>query len=127
MRQKYETDLTDEQWDVIAPLFSHMRNCKWDKRELTNAVLYLVKTGVAKGLTQCEAISDAVKFCISNEIMKGYLEYHSEEVFNMLALQWDKASFDDEFDDGFASGLLAGKNNDIEAVAINIIRRSDKD
>lgn len=45
----------------------------------------------------------------------------------MLALQWDKASFDDEFDDGFASGLLAGKNNDIEAVAINIIRRSDKD
>ena len=45
MREKYETDLTDEQWDVIAPLFSNMRKYKWDKRELMNAVLYLVKTG----------------------------------------------------------------------------------
>ena len=45
MREKYETDLTDEQWDVIAPLFANMRKYKWDKRELTNAVLYLVKTG----------------------------------------------------------------------------------
>jgi len=31
MRQKYETDLTDEQWDVIAPLFSNMRKYKWEK------------------------------------------------------------------------------------------------
>ena len=45
MRQKYETDLTDEQWEVIAPLFSNMRKYKWEKRELVNAVLYLVKTG----------------------------------------------------------------------------------
>ena len=45
MREKYETDLTDEQWEVIAPLFSNMRKYKWDKRELVNAVLYLVKTG----------------------------------------------------------------------------------
>ena len=45
MRKKYETDLTDEQWNVIAPLFVNMRKRKWDKRELVNAVLYLVKTG----------------------------------------------------------------------------------
>ena len=45
MRKKYETDLTNEQWEVIAPLFSNMRKYKWDKRELVNAVLYLVKTG----------------------------------------------------------------------------------
>ena len=46
MREKiYETDLTDEQWEVIEPLFVGMRNRKWDKRELLNAVLYLVKTG----------------------------------------------------------------------------------
>ena len=43
--KKYETDLTDEQWDVIALLFVNMRNRKWEKRELVNAVLYLVKTG----------------------------------------------------------------------------------
>ena len=45
MRKKYETDLTDEQWDVIKSLFVNMRKYKWEKRELVNAVLYLVKTG----------------------------------------------------------------------------------
>ena len=45
MRQRYSTDLTDEQWAVIAPLFKGMRNRKWDKRELVNAVLYLVDNG----------------------------------------------------------------------------------
>lgn len=45
MREKYETDLTDEQWAEIEPLFKNMRKYKWEKRELLNAVLYLVKTG----------------------------------------------------------------------------------
>ena len=45
MREKYETDLTDEQREIIAPLFSNMRKYKLDKRELVNAILYLVKTG----------------------------------------------------------------------------------
>ena len=48
MRKKYETDLTDEQWEAISPLFVNMRKYKWDKRELVNAVLYLVKLSVAK-------------------------------------------------------------------------------
>ena len=45
MRKKYETDLTDEQWAVIEPFFIGMRNRKWNKRELVNAVLYLVDNG----------------------------------------------------------------------------------
>ena len=45
MRQEYSTDLTDEQWAIIAPLFKGMRNRKLDKRELVNAVLYLVDNG----------------------------------------------------------------------------------
>jgi transposase len=45
MRKKYETDLTDEQWAEIEPLFVGMRKRKWEKRELVNAVLYLVRTG----------------------------------------------------------------------------------
>ena len=48
MRKKYETDLTDEQWEVIKPLFVNMRKRKWDKRELVNAVLYLVRVSVAQ-------------------------------------------------------------------------------
>ncbi len=45
MRKRYATDLTDEHWSIIAPLFKGMRNRKWDKSELVNAVLYLVDNG----------------------------------------------------------------------------------
>lgn len=44
-RQPYPTDLTDEQWKKIEQLFSNLRTYKWTKRELTNAVLYLVDSG----------------------------------------------------------------------------------
>ena len=44
-RELYPTDLTDEQWLAIEPLFKDMRTYKWNKRELTNAVLYLVDSG----------------------------------------------------------------------------------
>ena len=39
MRQKYSTDLTDEQWEIIKPLFKGMRNRKWSKRELVDGRL----------------------------------------------------------------------------------------
>ena len=44
-KKGYPTDLTDEQWAVIAPLFVGMRKRKFEKRELVNAVLYLVDNG----------------------------------------------------------------------------------
>ena len=44
-RQAYSTDLTDTQWAAIEPLFTNMRTYKWSKRELVNAVLYLVDNG----------------------------------------------------------------------------------
>lgn len=45
LRKLYPSDITDKQWKEIEPLYTGMRNCKWDKRELTNAVLYLVDSG----------------------------------------------------------------------------------
>jgi len=45
---KYSTDLTDAQWRMIAPIFQSRKGqhfTKHSKRELVNAVLYLVKTG----------------------------------------------------------------------------------
>ena len=45
IRKSYPSDVTDEQWKEIEPLYTGMRNCKWSKRELTNAVLYLVDSG----------------------------------------------------------------------------------
>lgn len=44
-RKGYPTDLTDEQWAEIKPLFVGMRKRKFEKRELVNAVLYLVDSG----------------------------------------------------------------------------------
>ena len=38
-RESYPSDLTDKQWEEIAPLYAEMRNCTWGKRELTDAVL----------------------------------------------------------------------------------------
>lgn len=44
-RQSYPTDLTDSQWAIIVPLFVEMREYKYSKRELLNAVLYVVDSG----------------------------------------------------------------------------------
>lgn len=44
-RKSYPSDLTDAQWEAIKANFRGMRNRKWDKRELVNAVLYYEKTG----------------------------------------------------------------------------------
>lgn len=44
-RKSYPTDLTDTQWEALQPLLKGLRVYKWSKRELINAVLYLVKTG----------------------------------------------------------------------------------
>jgi putative transposase len=46
---RYNTDLTDEQWAIIEPVFlakigKYGNRAKWERRELMNAVLYLVKT-----------------------------------------------------------------------------------
>ena len=87
-----------------------------------------VKEGLRAGKTRRDSIIDAVKYCLSNEIMTYYLESHSEEVFNMLTMQWDKdlamkASFDDGFSDGFKNGERLGRNSGLETVAINMLRR----
>lgn len=45
-RKAYEMDLTDSQWEIIKPLMWKSGNkSKWEKRELINAVLYLVDSG----------------------------------------------------------------------------------
>lgn len=45
-RKAYATDLTDSQWEIIKPLMWKDGNkSKWEKRELINAVLYLVDSG----------------------------------------------------------------------------------
>ncbi len=45
-RKRYASDLSDRQWAILAPLFPPAGNkSKWEKRELVDAVLYLVDNG----------------------------------------------------------------------------------
>ena len=45
-RKRYASDLTDGQWKIIKPLLPKAGNkSKWEKRELINAVLYLLENG----------------------------------------------------------------------------------
>ena len=96
-----------------------------------------VKEGIKTGLTRRVAIANAVKFCLDNEIMKGYLENHSEEVFNMLELQWDKDSaLQASFDDGVESGenrlaklidtlMKNGKQEEIQNALNDEVKRNE--
>ena len=101
-------------YDLPQPLFSKCRYLR-DYSTLVGKV----KEGIRSGLTRKEAISRAVKFCLSNGLMKGYLEEKSQEVFNMLALQWEqdkaiRASYEDGRDDGINEG--------IEKIALKMIQ-----
>jgi len=43
---QYASEFSDSQWAIIAPLFPPAGNkSKWEKRELVDAVLYLVDNG----------------------------------------------------------------------------------
>lgn len=44
-RMRYTSDLTDAKWEIIKDYFPVGNKSKYEKRELVNAVLYLVKTG----------------------------------------------------------------------------------
>ena len=74
-----------------------------------------VKEGIRLGLSCRDAIRRAVKFCLDNSIMGNYLVEHSEEVFNMLALEWN-------MDDALQARFDEGRDEGIEEVAVNMIR-----
>ena len=75
-----------------------------------------VKDGLAKGLSLRNAIVRAVKFCLNNGIMSDYLVEHSEEVFDMLALEWN-------LDDAKQAWQEEAREQVIEDVAVKLIRR----
>ena len=57
------------------------------KQPLLEKCRYLKR--IRLGLSRRAAISRAVKFCLDNGFMKDYLENNSQEVLNMLALEWN--------------------------------------
>ena len=79
-----------------------------------------VKEGIRLGLSRRDAIRRAVKFCLDHGIMGNYLVEHSEEVFNMLALEWN---INDALQARFEDGYEDGRNKEREAVAIKMLRK----
>lgn len=95
-------------YEVNQPLFA---NCRYLYEY--SILIGKTKEKVNAGLNNHEAISQAMKFCLENNVMKDYLEKNSEEVFNMLALQWDSdTALQVRFEEG------------IEFVAKNMIRKN---
>ena len=78
-----------------------------------------VKEGIQLGLSRRDAISRAVKFCLDHGIMGNYLVEHSEEVFNMLALEWN---MDDALQARFDEGYEDGRNEERESIALSMLR-----
>lgn len=81
-----------------------------------------VKEGIRLGLSRRDAISHAVKFCLDNGIMGNYLVEHSEEVFNMLALEWN---MDDALQARFDEGRNEGRDEERESIALDMLSEGE--
>ena len=79
-----------------------------------------VKEGIRLGLSRRDAIRRAVKFCLDNNIMRDYLLKHSEEVFDMLALE---CNLDDAKQAWFEDGLEQGEIFRAEKIAVKMLRK----
>ena len=99
---------------------SILRKCKYLSHYST--FVGKVKEGIARELSRRAAIINAVKFCIENGIMRDYLEEKGEEVFNMLALEWNmNDALEAKYADGLQDGFQDGRESGIESVARNMI------
>ena len=91
-----------------------LQNCRYLSDYST--LVGKVKEGVRLGLSRRDAISRAVQFCLDNGIMGNYLIEHAEEVFNMLALEWN-------MDDALQARFEEGRDEERESIAIKMLRK----
>jgi hypothetical protein len=71
-----------------------------------------------------EAISKAIKWCISHNILKDFLEQNGSEVINMLFNEFDmEAEWEAGFEKGWAERLeKAARNALAEGLPVEVIR-----
>jgi transposase len=48
--KQYQTDLADNQWQVIQNILNDTRKRKYELKEIWNALLYIVKSGCQWGI-----------------------------------------------------------------------------
>lgn len=87
-----------------------------------------VKEGLGTNLSRRDAILQAIRYCLDNNIMKDYLEIHSKEVFSMLTMEWDinearQAWREDGLEEGRAEGRAEGRDEKAEIIAVKMLSK----
>ena len=73
-----------------------------------------------KTLSHEEAMKNAIKYCMDNNILNPFLEDHGTEVFNMLLTEWNTEEAKEVW---FEEGLEAGMEKGKESVARNALAK----
>jgi hypothetical protein len=64
---------------------------------------------------RCEAMKQAIKWCIKHETLKEFLTEHGSEVINMLLEEWDlETALRVEREEGWEEGIEVGENRVLE-------------
>ena len=84
-----------------------------------------------KKMPKEEAMKAAIDYCIKHNVLKGFLEENSSEVFNMLITEWDTEEakevwFEEGFDEGIEVGMERGLEKGIEKGLVETARRMKK-
>jgi predicted transposase/invertase (TIGR01784 family) len=77
-------------------------------------------------LTLEESTKNAIKYCIDRNILRGFFETISSEVFNMLTDEWDweeykAVALEEALEKGLALGVEQGIEQGVEQTARNLL------
>jgi hypothetical protein len=77
------------------------------------------------GLTLAESVKNAVKYCIDRNILRGFFETNSSEVFNMLTDEWNweeykEVALEEAREEGIEQGIEQGREQ-VERTARNLL------
>jgi predicted transposase/invertase (TIGR01784 family) len=77
-------------------------------------------------LTLEESVKNAIKYCIDRNILRGFFEKNSSEVFNMLTDEWNWDEYievvaEEAREEGLELGIKEGIEKGIEQTARNFL------
>ena len=94
-------------------------------------LVHLIHKNKATGMTDDEAIHQAVLSCKEHGILKTFLQQFGKEVVNMFSLQWDEEEakrYRDEYamEQGMEKGMEKGMKEGIATATMKFIRNQLK-
>ena len=74
------------------------------------AYIERIKANVEKGLSKEEAVDEAMRFAIKNNMLNGFFQNQKMEVLNMSLTEFDQEEYDrNRYEEGREAGLQEGK------------------